>query len=68
LRDALKSHRLAQSLVLLQQTAEFGVTERAQGHGDSGQQQKEERREVAFLAALWQWSWRLLVVLFDALD
>lgn len=36
IRDALKSHRLAQSLVLLQQPAEFGITKRAQGHGDGG--------------------------------
>src|SRR5262245_41582048 len=68
MRDRLKSRCLAQALVLLQQLAEFAVTERAKRHGDSSQQQKGERREVPFLAACGRRGWGLWVVFFDALD
>jgi hypothetical protein len=52
MRDALKSHGLAQSLVFPHQLAEFSVPKSAQGHGDGGQQQKGASREITFLAAL----------------
>ena len=67
-RDAFKFHCPAQALILLEQLMEFAVAKGAQGHGDGGQQQEREGREVTLLASLGRrWRW-LLVVFFDALD
>jgi hypothetical protein len=68
MRDAFKSHGLAQALALLEELAEFAFTQGAKRQSDSSQQQKGARQEVAFHATLWRLRWRLLVVFFDALD